>query len=64
MSLYGNPNGIVVNNIEPTIRQVPKEKWCGNCRANKHRLCSGVRKELRNGKHPCECPTCRAKETG
>jgi len=58
MSLWIDVNKIEVDNIEPSVKKVSKMAWCDGCRKGKHSKCSGFRRELRNGIHKCECPSC------
>lgn len=61
MSRYANPRSIEVQDTAPPAR-VSKLFWCRNCRDGRHKSCTGVRREMRNGTKPCECPVCREKE--
>lgn len=62
MPIPSNPFSIQVSDDAPTHNRVPKLLWCRDCRDGRHNGCTGVRRELRQGTRPCECPECANKE--
>jgi hypothetical protein len=61
MSFYADPRSIEVSDEGSSPKRVSKLLWCRNCRDGRHNSCSGVRREARKGKYPCECPKCKEK---
>jgi hypothetical protein len=59
---YSNPRSIEVSDNAPTHKRVSKLLWCRDCRDGRHKSCTGIRRELRNGTRPCECPECKEKK--
>ena len=61
MSTYADPRAIEVSDEGPSPKKASKLLWCRDCRDGRHNSCTGIRRELRKGTKPCECPKCKEK---